>query len=595
MDVKRCPRCGWPTVEGGSCERYSPGPASCAPAKPTASSAAGIEMVVLLLLIGSFWIFVAALWIRAALCGGPGGRELLIGIVGLLDLLLGGYVFAAVSAVLRPHYHAPGQLVLISVAGVGWALVGTYWLGVWFQPIIVPLHVALGVLAWISSAYFDAVGKSPWIRPFVRARDRGIGPASPVRLPPSTPPPPWERPSISRCLRRRSTAHGRFSPGARLPIPEGRADGRVVQQHKEWDVKAARYLFLVAVLALSLGSSACSNKDAASIPTTGTSTGTTSPATATVTPTDYSDPVHWLAVPSSPDKQVDVFYIYPTAYSKDASTDPDFCTVDNPQMMKAAQTAFQRQATAFAPSANLYAPYYRQVDAMYQLALPAAQQEQNIRHEPLVDVTAAFEYYLQNYNHGRPFILAAHSQGSAVLRDLLSDYMKAHPDVYKRMIAAYVVGQSITTEYLADNPHLKYATGPDDTGVIVSWNTEAPTIGGTNPVTMPGGIAINPITWTTEEATATATQNLGSIELDPTTGTPVLDQNGQIERVTGLADARVDKTKGVVICSTVDPAKYASGFPEGVYHTFDYPFYFFDVRANAAVRIQQYFSLNTGN
>jgi hypothetical protein len=257
--------------------------------------------------------------------------------------------------------------------------------------------------------------------------------------------------------------------------------------------------------------------------------------------------------------------------------------------MEGAQAAFSRQAMAFDPSANLYAPYYRQLDAMYQLALPAAQQEQNIQREPLVDVTAAFEYYLQNYNHGRPFILAAHSQGSAVLRDLLSGYMKDHPDVYKRMIAAYVVGQSITSEYLAQNPHLKFATGPDDTGVILSWNTEAPVVNGTNPITMPGGIAINPITWTTGEATATAAQNLGSIQLNPKTGRPELDANGQIQRIMGVADARVDKKRGVVICSTVDQAN------KGVYHSYDYPFYFFDVRANAANRIERYLAGHKAN
>jgi hypothetical protein len=120
-------------------------------------------------------------------------------------------------------------------------------------------------------------------------------------------------------------------------------------------------------------------------------------------------------------------------------------------------------------------------------------------------------------------------------------------------------------------------------------------VDGTNPVIQPGGIAINPITWTTGDATATAAQNLGSIQLNPTTGTPELDKNGQIERVMNLADARVDRAKGVVICSTVDPAQYRSHFPEGVYHLHDYPFYFFDVRANAAERIQHYFAGSTGN
>lgn len=138
---------------------------------------------------------------------------------------------------------------------------------------------------------------------------------------------------------------------------------------------------------------------------------------------------------------------------------------------------------------------------------------------------------------------------------------------YQRMIAAYVVGQSITPRYLAKNSHLRLATGSNDTGVIVSWNTEAPTTTITNPVTEPGGIAINPITWTLGQDTADASRNLGSIQLD-STGLPVLDQYGEILRVTGLADARVDQAKGVVICSTVNPADYNA---YGIYHGAELP------------------------
>ncbi|MEW5734174.1 MAG: DUF3089 domain-containing protein [Thermodesulfobacteriota bacterium] len=312
-----------------------------------------------------------------------------------------------------------------------------------------------------------------------------------------------------------------------------------------------------------------------------------------IVPTDYSQAKHWLEAPSTPDKTVDVFYVYPTAYSKASPSDPNFCAVNNAKMMQGAKAAYQRQAVAFAPYANIYAPFYRQVDAAYQLALPFAQQDENIQKEPLIDVTAAFEYFLQHYNNGRPFILVGHSQGSAVLKFLLSGYMEAHPDVYQRMIAAYVVGQSITPEYLAENPHLKFATGGNDTGVIVSWNTEAPVLAITNPVTQPGGIAINPITWTTEEVPATAQQNRGSLQLNPATGgTPVLDEYGEILRVTGLADACVNIARGVVICSTVNEADYNAN---GIYHTYDYPFYFFNVRQNAADRIQQYFTENGGN
>jgi hypothetical protein len=72
----------------------------------------------------------------------------------------------------------------------------------------------------------------------------------------------------------------------------------------------------------------------------------------------------------------------------------------------------------------------------------------------------------------------------------------------------------------------------------------------------------------------------------------LLDENEAIKRVMNLADARVDKANGVVICSTIDPANppyfTPGGFPMGVLHSFDYPFYCSDIRENAANRIDKY-------
>jgi hypothetical protein len=317
-------------------------------------------------------------------------------------------------------------------------------------------------------------------------------------------------------------------------------------------------------------------------------------AAAAVKPTDYGQQAHWLYLPAkAPKKRVAVFYLYPTAYARGPGG-PIVCAVDNAGMMKGAQASFQKQATAFSTVANIYAPYYRQIDATYQLSLPFAQQKTNIAGVPSSDVFAAFTYFVRHYDHGRPYILAGHSQGSAVLANLLAVYMKAHPAVYTRMIVAYVVGYPITPAYLAQNPFLKFATGPTDTGVIVSWNTEAPTIAAPNPVVQPGAIAINPITWTRSQKPASAARNLGSIELNPATGTPALNANGTIRRFMGLADARVDKARGVVLCGTVNPAAppyfKPGGFPMGVLHTFDYPLYYFDVRANAADRVEYFFT-----
>jgi hypothetical protein len=301
--------------------------------------------------------------------------------------------------------------------------------------------------------------------------------------------------------------------------------------------------------------------------------------------TDYSKPEYWLALPATVEKEVDVFFLYPTAWQKVDKNEPNICKIDNPSMVKGANAALLRQATAFETVGNIYAPYYRQADAVYTLTLPVAEQNKFIGGIPKSDVFAAFDYYIKYYNHGRPFILASHSQGSDLMLYILSEYMKEHPEVYKRMIAAYVIGYSVTEDYLAKNPHLKFAEGPDDTGVIISYNTEAPEVKGKNPVTLPGGISINPITWTREETVATAEENLGS---------RLLDKEGKWVPVKSYADACVDKVRGVVICSTADVEKFSPGneiFPKGVYHSLDYPFYYYNLRENAANRTGRFLAV----
>ena len=306
--------------------------------------------------------------------------------------------------------------------------------------------------------------------------------------------------------------------------------------------------------------------------------------------TDYSQAAHWLSLPA-PVKAVDIFYLYPTAWKKTDQSEPNICEIDNPSMLTHAPLVFAQQATAFETIGNIYAPYYRQTDAAYLLKLPLAEQDKAIGGIPKLDTFAAFDYYIKHFNNGRPFILAGHSQGSNLLIYLLSEYMKENPQVYDRMIAAYVIGCSVTDAYLAKNPHLKFTEGPDDTGVIISYNTEAPTVlAPGNPVVLPGALAINPITWTREETLAAAEENLGSI-LPNADGSIAVDEEGQMVPAMNYADARVDKTKGVVICSTVDVEKLSPGnqvFGKGVYHSFDYSFYYYNIRENAQNRVNKY-------
>jgi len=241
-------------------------------------------------------------------------------------------------------------------------------------------------------------------------------------------------------------------------------------------------------------------------------------------------------------------------------------------MLQQAPAAFARQATVFETVGNIYAPYYRQDN------LSPTNRLKVIAGIPTLDAVAAFDYYIKNFNHGRPFILAGHSQGANVLRNLLAEYMKDHPDVYARMIAAYVIGFPVTAEYLAANPHFKFAESADDTGVIISYNTQAPDVPPpVNPVLWGMvGTVINPLTWTRAETLATTNQGFGSF---------MPNTNGVYVRVPQYADARIDIANGVLICSTADTNTIGV---QGIYHNFDYPFYYFNIRSNAANRVTKF-------
>ena len=285
--------------------------------------------------------------------------------------------------------------------------------------------------------------------------------------------------------------------------------------------------------------------------------------------TDYSKTNHWLTVPAT-NMPVDIFYLYPTSWTS-TNPNPEVCAIDNPSMLQEAPLAFAKTATAFETIGNIYAPFYRQSN----LTSDALVTEAGI---PTMDAIAAFDYYINNYNHGHPFILAGHSQGAYVLSNLLAQYMTTHPEAYARMIAAYVIGWPVTAQYLADNPYLKFAESADDTGVIISYNTQAPDVPPpVNPVLWGMvGTVINPLTWTRSTTLATTNQGFGSF---------MPNTNGVYVRVPQYADARIDITKGVLICSTAD--KSTIGI-QGIYHNFDYPFYYFNIRSNAANRVAKF-------
>ena len=302
---------------------------------------------------------------------------------------------------------------------------------------------------------------------------------------------------------------------------------------------------------------------------------------------DYDKASNWLRIPKLL-KKADTFFLYPTIFSNSEKDAPAYSPIDSAMMRVGAEYAYFKDGMAFEDSTNVFAPFYRQSNLAHIATYRDEALMEAHRDLPRTDVYGALDYYFRNFNNGRPFILAGHSQGAIMTLMVLEEYMKAHPTLYERMIAAYVVGYSVTKEDLIRFPHLKFAEGETDTGCIISWNTEGPKNKDADSIVVrKGAVCINPINWKRDDTYAPASDNLGSR----------IDLGGRKfdEKKPGLADARIDLERGVVICTnealrrTTVGADIPDPFGPDSFHGGDYPFYFNNVRENARKRVEAFY------
>ena len=294
---------------------------------------------------------------------------------------------------------------------------------------------------------------------------------------------------------------------------------------------------------------------------------------------DYSDKNNWLQISEDKNNEVDVFYLYPTVWYGEGTNKDFVCPIDFKPMRENATNALISQSSLFEEVGNIYAPFYRQADALYILDTNnnIKNKEKYFNDIPKKDALAAFDYFIKNYNNNKPFILMGHSQGAMMIKEILIDYFKTNENLMNRLVAAYIIGYSVTTNDLEKNPHLKFARSEYDTGVIISYNTESSIFNGYNPTLLEGAIAINPITWTLEEDEATKEKSLGSCFFAGT--------NYNI--VKNFASAKVDKKRGVIKCDSINADDfYIDGmFEKGNYHVYDIALYYNDLKENARKRV----------
>ncbi len=295
-------------------------------------------------------------------------------------------------------------------------------------------------------------------------------------------------------------------------------------------------------------------------------------------PDTYSFDENWISNPKGRlTHEVDVFYIYPTVYFSETPTNME---LTDESLREKAYGVYLEQASVFFKSANMFAPYYPQMSiACLMLAEEEEEKYYSIAYN---EVKKALQYYLEHLNNGRPFILAGHSQGSILGIDLMKELF-VDKELQEQLIAAYLIGYSITKDDLEKFPQLKIAQEETDLGVIITYNTQSPGATG-SPVLLATAACINPLSWTTDFIIATESLNLGAVFFDE--NHKVLpDQNN-------YTSAQIDKKSGALIAATPNPDDFytegKSFFPKGIYHANDYQFFYRNLEENAKKRIDSY-------
>jgi len=310
-----------------------------------------------------------------------------------------------------------------------------------------------------------------------------------------------------------------------------------------------------------------------------------------------------------PDKDtgVDIFFVYPTiADTASATTVNGFVDLDDPQM-RGDETArtdgvwweFDHQACVFNDFGNFYMPYYRQMNLANALDIADGAADYTEANKAFADslyagvayadVTAALDVYFKYWNNGRKFILAAHSQGSAILRDVMEHYFTqddAHKALLKNLVCSYQIGYGVGSSWLADLAQntqsanglpngVKFAGDSTGTGCIVSWNLTGANATGKSLLLPADAVSINPLTWSLGGDMAGKSLNFGTAyKLNPDSIVP------------GEVSAQVNLTRGTVECSEMSD-KYLNipQFGEKSLHLNDYGAYWVNLRQNINERI----------
>ena len=308
----------------------------------------------------------------------------------------------------------------------------------------------------------------------------------------------------------------------------------------------------------------------------------------TPTLTDYSQLSNWAAhpmlkdkadlVPNNPnasaqdDLLADVFFVHPTTYTTKSINDAWNAPVNNEKLNKLTDAStIQYQASIFNKAGRIFVPRYRQahIQAYFLKDEKRAEKIFNIAYE---DVKDSFEYYLKEYNKGRPFIIASHSQGTTHTARLIKELIDG-TELRSQLVAAYLIGMPILKQAFTNIGPCK---DKDETMCFVSWRTYKAAYIPEDAI-LGDSIAVhNPLSWQMDDSFVDKSENTGAI----------LRNFNKI--IDNAATAQVNN--GILWASKPKFA-FSFLFTRKNYHIADLNFYYFNVQENAIHRVLKYLEL----
>ena len=224
------------------------------------------------------------------------------------------------------------------------------------------------------------------------------------------------------------------------------------------------------------------------------------------------------------------------------------------------------QASAFNGSGKIYAPRYRQ--AHYHVYVTTDKDDKKKSLDVAYsDVKASFEYYLKNYNQGRPIVIASHSQGTTHATRLIKEFFDNKP-LQNKLVCAYIIGLPVPENYYITIPVCKDSAA---TGCLVSWRTYQR--GYEIKQENLKAVVVNPLNWTMDTSFIPAKQNIGGV---------LLKFNKIIPQV---VDANIHNN----ILWTSKPNVFGKIlFNKKNYHVGDINLFYMNIRQNVKTRISSY-------